>query len=78
LVEKLMRLLDHRVRFLFSDGEVLVGDLEFVIPEEDSVIFELVSSNRPDKYEKSGVRPTGLAKISEIVDCDLDKPKTES
>lgn len=73
LVEKLMQLLNRRVRFVFSDGEVLVGDLEFVIPEDDSVIFELVSSNRPDKYENCDVRPTGLGKISEIVECDLDK-----
>jgi len=75
LVEKLKQLLDHRVRCVFADGEVLVGDLQFVIEEDDSIIFELVWSNRPHKYERSDLRPTVRGKISEILECDADKPQ---
>lgn len=73
MVEKLRQLLDRRVRLVFADGEVLTGDLQFVIEEDDSIIFELVWSNRSGKYERSDLRPTLRGKISEILECDAEK-----
>jgi len=74
LIDKLKQLIDRTVRLAFADGEVLVGKLEFVIEEDDSIIFELVWSNRPDKYERSDLRPTVRGRISEILECSVDGP----
>lgn len=71
-MDELKQLLDKRVRLVFSDGEAVVCDLQFVIEEDDSVIFELVCSNRPEKYERSDVRPTVRGRISEIVQCGAE------
>ena len=75
LVDELKQLLDKRVRLVFSDGEAVVCDLQFVIEEDDSVVFELVSSNRPGKYEGSDIRPTVRGKISEIIECCPEVPR---
>lgn len=75
VVDRLKQLLDRKVKLVFSDGEEVVGCLEFVIEEDDSVIFELVRSNRPEKYERSDLRPTVRGKISEILECSAEGPE---
>ncbi|HTE89983.1 MAG TPA: hypothetical protein VK639_13570 [Terriglobales bacterium] len=59
-----------RVKLAFRDGEVLVADLDFVLEDEVAIVFDLIESNRPDKYERSDKRPHIFANISEIVHCE--------
>jgi hypothetical protein len=70
LVEKLKRCLKSRVKLAFRDGEVLVADLDFVLEDEVAIVFDLIESNRPDKYERSDKRPHIFANISDIVHCE--------
>ena len=58
------------LRLSFSDGEVLYAKRLTVLEEEDLIAFELVESNRPDKYEKTDERPGLVARLSELVECE--------
>jgi len=65
---------NKRVRLTFSDGESLIADLGLVLEDEDAVVFDLVASNRPGKYEKSDKPPHIFAKIGEMISCEgLDR-----
>lgn len=57
----------REVKLIFSDGEVAVGKLVCVLEDEGAIVFDLVTSNRPDKYERSDVRPSLWANLSDIV-----------
>lgn len=70
VLEKLKRSVDRRVRLAFLDGEILTADLSLVLEDEDAIIFDLVATNRPDKYEKSDKPPCIFAKIPDIVRCE--------
>jgi hypothetical protein len=48
------------------DGEVLIATVFLISDEEQDVMVELVSSNRPDKYEAMGVHPALLFKFRDI------------
>ena len=74
VVEKLRRCVDSRVKLTFRDGEILVGDLDVVLEDENVIVFDLVTSNRPDKYERTDKRPHISAAISDVTDC---QPATE-
>ncbi len=71
LLNLLRGYVNKRIRLSFSDGEVLVADLDLVLDDEDAVVFDLVASNKPDKYEKSDKAPHIFAKIGDIVHCEL-------
>ena len=70
-VEKLREQVNKRVRMRFTDGEDLVADLGLVLEDENAVVFDLVASNRPEKYEKSDKRPHIFAKIDDILSCEV-------
>ena len=64
----------RNVKLTFSDGEVLVGKLLIVLEEEDGIIFDLIKSNRPRKYERSDLRPSLWARISDVLTCEPEEP----
>lgn len=66
VLENLKLCLNSRVKLCFRDGEVLIADLDFVVEDEDAIVFDLVASNRPHKYEKSDKRPHISARISDV------------
>jgi hypothetical protein len=41
---------DRTVSLLCADGELIVGDIVFVSEENQEVLYDLVSSNRPELY----------------------------
>jgi len=63
LIDSLRKGERGKVRLSFSDGEVLVAKLDLVLEDEDAVVFDLVASNRPDKYEKSDKPPHIYASV---------------
>lgn len=74
ILEKLRACVDSRVKLAFNDGEIVTGDLDVVLEDENVVVFDLVTSNRPDKYERSDKRPHISATISDITDCECVGP----
>jgi small nuclear ribonucleoprotein (snRNP)-like protein len=70
VLEKLKTCVDSRVKLTFRDGEVLIGDLDLVMEDENLILFDLVKSNRPDKYERSDKRPHISAAISDVTECE--------
>lgn len=70
IIEKLKKCANSRVKLTFSDGEILIADLDFVLDDENLIIFDLVLSNRPDKYERSDKRPHISAAISDVIECE--------
>jgi hypothetical protein len=70
ILEKLKRSVGRRVRLVFSDGEVLTADLSLLLEDEDAIVFDLLATNRPDKYEKSDKPPHIFAKIPDVVRCE--------
>lgn len=67
LVSWLKQRVDTRVRLTFSDGESVTAALGLVLEDENAVVFDLIASNKPDKYEKSDKPPHIFANIEEIV-----------
>jgi len=67
---KLRACMNSRVKLSFRDGEVLVADLDLVLEGENAIVFDLIYSNRPDKYEKSDKRPHIFANISDVLGCE--------
>lgn len=51
-IQLLKSSVDKMVKIHCSDGEVLVAKVLFVWDEYEDVSFDLVSTNRKDKYEK--------------------------
>ncbi len=70
LIDSLRNGVKGKVCLSFSDGEVLVAKLDLVLEDEDAVVFDLVASNRPDKYEKSDKPPHIYARIADITSCE--------
>jgi hypothetical protein len=71
VLKKLKMCIDSRVKLFFWDGEVVICDLAFVVESENVIVFDLISSNRPDKYERLDNRPHISAAISEVTECEL-------
>jgi small nuclear ribonucleoprotein (snRNP)-like protein len=70
VLEKLKTCVDSRVKLTFRDGEILIGDLDVVLEDENAIVFDLVTSNRPDRYERSDKRPHISATISDVTECE--------
>lgn len=70
VLEKLKMYVNSRVKLAFRDGEVLIADLDVVLEDENTIVFDLVTSNRPDKYERSDKRPHISATISDVIECE--------
>ena len=57
---------------------MLTADLDLVLEDDNAIIFDLVQSNRPDKYEKSDKRPHIFASLSDVFDCEpVDTTRVE-
>jgi hypothetical protein len=79
IVGKLRTCINSRVKLTFRDDEILIADLDFVLEEENLIIFDLILSNRPDKYERLDKRPHISATISDVVECErFDDEKGQS
>jgi hypothetical protein len=70
VLEKLKKCAHSRIKLTFRDGEILIGDLDVVLEDENVIVFDLVTSNRPDKYERSDKRPHISAAISDVTECE--------
>lgn len=70
IVRTLKMYANSRVRLSFQDGEVLIADLDMILEDENAVVFDLVVSNRPQKYERSDKRPHIFASISDLMNCE--------
>jgi hypothetical protein len=70
VLEKLESGVNSRVKLTFRDGEVLIADLTLVLKEENLIVFDLVRSTLPDKYERSDKRPHISAAISDVTECE--------
>ena len=78
VLEKLKTCANSRVKLTFRDGEILIGDLDVVLEDENVIVFDLVTSNRPDKYERSDKRPHISATISDVTECDrVSEPRVQ-
>ena len=59
-----------RARITFTDGEIIeAGDFS-VFPGDDIFVYELLTSNRAEKYEHYDVQPAYTGKLSEIVNIE--------
>jgi small nuclear ribonucleoprotein (snRNP)-like protein len=70
VLQKLKMNLNSRVRLSFRDGEILIADLDSVLEDENLIVFDLVKSNRPDKYERTDKRPHVSTNISDVMECE--------
>ena len=58
------------VRVTFNDGEAALASVIDVSEEDEDVIYRLVSTNRPDKYEKTDLEPTLPASLQSVVSAE--------
>lgn len=62
------------VRINFDDGEAVVARVIDVSQEDEDVIYRLISTNRPNRYEKTDVEPTLSASLESIVSVEGEAP----
>lgn len=62
------------VRITFDDGEAVVARVIDVSQEDEDVIYRLISTNRPNRYEKTDVEPTLSASLESIVSVEGEAP----
>lgn len=53
-IELLKTRIDGKVQLHCKDGEIVVGTLHFVSEEERDVVYDLISSNRMERYQSHG------------------------
>jgi hypothetical protein len=58
--------IDRVVTIDCMDGEVLTAKVLVVSEEDEDIIFDLVSTNRQDKYEKLDRQPAYLLRFQHI------------
>ncbi len=58
--------IDRVVRIDCIDGEVLFAKPLVVTEEDEDIIFDLISTNRPDKYEKLDIQPAYMLRFEHI------------
>lgn len=72
-IETLKANVDKVIRITAKDGEVLVVRLILVGEEEGDIIYDLMGTNRPDKYERLDVQPAfslPFRAIERVEPCD--------
>lgn len=57
---------DRIVEIKCTDGEVMSAKLISVSEREEDIVFDLISTNRPDKYEKLDQQPAYLLRFVRI------------
>ena len=63
--------IDRLVRIDCIDGEVLVAKILLVAEQEEEIIFDLVSTNRQDKYQKLDKQPAYLLRFKHIASVEV-------
>lgn len=58
--------IDKVVRIVCYDGETMLAKVHLISDEDQDVIYYLVSTTRPSKYEKHSGRPAYLTKFDDI------------
>jgi len=58
--------LDGVVQITCIDGEIIRANIISVSEEEGDIVFDLISTNRPDKYEKLDQQPAYLLRFVHI------------
>lgn len=58
--------IDQTVRLDCIDGEVIKAKLILVSEEDQDIIFDLICTNRQDKYEKLDRQPAYLLRFQHI------------
>jgi hypothetical protein len=61
---------DSTLRIFFVDGEIVTAKVVFVSDEDRDVIYDIVASNRPDKYSDSETKSAYLANFDDIVSVE--------
>jgi hypothetical protein len=70
-LELLKASIDQIVILRCRDGEVIVAAIHAVSEEDQDIIYDVVSSNRPDEYLRTGEKPSFLIPISEVSAVEL-------
>ena len=64
--ELLEKSIDRVLKITCRDGEVLFGRILHVFNDEQDFAYDLVSTNRIDKYEKSDVQPAYVLSFADV------------
>jgi len=62
--------IDKPVRIFCVDGEILTARVILVSEEEEDVIFDLLTTNRQDKYEKLDRQPAYMLRFMHIAQVE--------
>jgi small nuclear ribonucleoprotein (snRNP)-like protein len=65
-IELLKDSIDHTVVLRCTDGEVIVAEIHSVSEEDQDIIYDVVSSSRPDEYRGTGEKAAYLIPMSEV------------
>ena len=57
---------DKYVVIHIEDGEVIVAAVHFVSDEDQDVIYDVISSNRPERYRDDTSKPAYLMPFAKI------------
>lgn len=57
---------DSVVRVTCRDSEVLTARVLFMLEAEGCIIFDLLETSRPDKYERHDVQPAYMLRFDDI------------
>jgi hypothetical protein len=59
LIELLKRLVNKMVCVTTTEGETFIGVIKLVDEEHQDLVYELLSTNQPQRYEKMGTSVPG-------------------
>ena len=62
---------DHVVRIVCCDGEIMLAKVLSVSDEDEDVIYDLVSTTKESQYEKHDKQPAYLVKFKDIEHVEL-------
>jgi len=65
-IEVLKSNIEKRIRVQCKDGEVFIGRAISVSEEEQDLIYDLISTTRESRYEKSDKQPSYLTRFQDI------------
>lgn len=54
------------VRFLCTDGEIIVAKVDTIDFEDEEIVYEMLSTTNESRYEKHDVQPAYLIHFNEI------------
>jgi hypothetical protein len=57
---------DHVVRIVCCDGEIMLAKILFVFDDDEEVIYDLVSTTKESQHEKHDKQPAYLIRFKDI------------